>query len=650
MANDANAHIVGPLAPDAQATHKAVTSGAWSNPATWGGQLPGNDARVIIPSGIVVTVDQEFSTSLFWVRVDGTLTFASNVDTQLTADTIFVNHGGRLEIGTAQEPIQADKTARLTFSARNGESIDHSWDPLEFSRGLIAESPIEIHGAPKTAWVSVTDIPDAGATMLQLDDTPSGWRTGDTLVLTAPNYDEDEVFWIVSINDKTVTLDQPVSYSRVLPKSGLALHVANLTRNVQIASGQSGTKLQGHVMLMESGHEVRYAGFYDLGRTTVKSVTDPIIVNGARDPSLMPDCGVTEENVRGRYALHFHMAGPGSEKSVVEGNVVSVARGSRLKVGFINHSSNVAFKRNVAYQIDGAHFMTEEGDEVGEFEENLAIHSEGSGLSKDMQGDEPCNKTKYPEVFNRRRLDVAHRGHGFWIHAGGVEVTRNVSTAHGSSNFEIWPRPLNYPKKSNTYLVQFKTGLLSNGAWANSKQEIGIDFVPAVFRDNTAYVTRGKKSGRNAALSIHFIGIKQKQTFPTSPKSLISDFTGWNVQNGVISSYSGWIRFEDIDLMVGTVDRKVTKGMQLGTQGGNNMDLVNVFVSGFSNTVKVGKDTTCLNVIADGAEVACSGAAIQKSGEEDESEEGGDDEPTVPGDRPTGGGGGGSPGTKPGRS
>jgi G8 domain len=171
---ESEAHIVAELAPDAQATHKAVTSGNWSNPATWGGGVPGSNGQVMIPSGIVVTVDQQIGATLFWIRVDGTLRFAPNASTSLTAESVFVNHGGRLEIGTQQSPIQADKTATLIIKALNHEPINHSWDPLEFSRGVVAESRIEIHGASKTSWTYITDTPAQGATKLTLDEAPSG--------------------------------------------------------------------------------------------------------------------------------------------------------------------------------------------------------------------------------------------------------------------------------------------------------------------------------------------------------------------------------------------------------------------------------------------------------------------------------------------
>ena len=45
--------------------------------------------------------------------------------------------------------------------------------------------------------------------------------------------------------------------------------------------------------------------------------------------------------------------------------------------------------------------------------------------------------------------------------------------------------------------------------------------------------------------------------------------------------------------------------MTLGTQGGNHMDLVNVFLYGFNTSLKLGKFSTCLNVIADGVLLNC---------------------------------------------
>lgn len=53
------------------ATVTAATTGNWSAPSTWvGGVIPGDDARVLIPSGVTVTVDGMISQEFKSVRVD----------------------------------------------------------------------------------------------------------------------------------------------------------------------------------------------------------------------------------------------------------------------------------------------------------------------------------------------------------------------------------------------------------------------------------------------------------------------------------------------------------------------------------------------------------------------------------------------------
>src|SRR3954447_13354692 len=58
------------LVPRDQATHVAVKSGSWFDPATWSdGRIPDAHAKVLIPEAITVNYDGESDTSLFTVRV-----------------------------------------------------------------------------------------------------------------------------------------------------------------------------------------------------------------------------------------------------------------------------------------------------------------------------------------------------------------------------------------------------------------------------------------------------------------------------------------------------------------------------------------------------------------------------------------------------
>jgi hypothetical protein len=98
------------------ATHQAVNNGNWRDSATWAnGQVPADDARVLINAGVTVTVDNVVPARLWTVRVDGTLRFDSRKDTGLSVDTLVVDPAGRLEMGTSAAPIQQGVRARILF-------------------------------------------------------------------------------------------------------------------------------------------------------------------------------------------------------------------------------------------------------------------------------------------------------------------------------------------------------------------------------------------------------------------------------------------------------------------------------------------------------------------------------------------------------
>jgi hypothetical protein len=104
-----------------------------------------------------VTYDGRSDAPLFTLRVDGGLAFATDADTRLVVDTMVVSPSGRLEIGTAENPIEADVKAEILI-AGDGD-IDVAWDPSLLSRGVISHGEVEIHGAEKTAFLKVAAAP-----------------------------------------------------------------------------------------------------------------------------------------------------------------------------------------------------------------------------------------------------------------------------------------------------------------------------------------------------------------------------------------------------------------------------------------------------------------------------------------------------------
>jgi hypothetical protein len=600
----------------ASATATAARSGNWSAPSTWtSGAVPGSRARVAIPSGIVVTVDREIATDYDWIRVDGTLRFQPDVRTALVVETLVAM--GRLEIGTQESPIRPDVTARLIIHSL-GKPIDHGSDPLELTRGVIAMAPVSIHGAGRTEVVSISDLPSAGATTLQLDGDPSGWQIGDELVVAPTVYDQDEVVTITSIRGRTIGITPALKFTRRnVPRSGLQIHVGHLMRNVVIQTdpSQAGDRfLQGHMMLMGGGHRIFNAAFVDFGRTTIRPVSDPILrTDGRRDPSLMVGCGLDEENIRGRYSLHFHNPGPDSPLSIVEGVVVRVKRNAGFKIGIQNHSGYVAVRRAVTHQIDGSHWFGEEGNERGEYRDGLAVHSRGSGASTHVHLSGGCGRRLFPEVYHRRRHDMGHRGAGIWLQGGQVDVVGNVFSGHTQAGIDHVTTGLNV-RLDNTFLVEFPIPLLKDSWWLTNegkdRSTVPIQVPPIVQTDNVIYAIGGPTSGNRAAL-VYLLGLRLP-TWRPRPKNFIARNLAWNVHNCLDASYSSWGRLEDLTCLAGETHPSLARNPRVGVntqrQSGKYWDYARLRIDGFTAADATGKDrrffasegSTFQDVIIDG--------------------------------------------------
>ena len=111
-----------PMQVAGTATKTAITSGNWSSLATWGGLLPSDDDRVLIPNGITVTVDGMITEEFKSIRIDdgGKLQFATNVNTELRTEYLFSSMMASLEIGKTTNRISPNVKASLVFAERGG--------------------------------------------------------------------------------------------------------------------------------------------------------------------------------------------------------------------------------------------------------------------------------------------------------------------------------------------------------------------------------------------------------------------------------------------------------------------------------------------------------------------------------------------------
>ncbi|NEP18780.1 MAG: hypothetical protein F6J97_18085, partial [Leptolyngbya sp. SIO4C1] len=333
------------LVPQARATHIATKSGSWFDPSTWkGGKVPGDGARVLINKDVSVRYDGESEARLKTVRLDGQLTFATNQDTKMVVDTFVETESGILNIGTAANPIQANKTAQIVIASK--EAIQKNWDPQQLSRGIITHGKVNIYGADKADFVGLAKDLQAGDRELVLKGKPTGWQVGDKLVLGGTSYGwngsdddnsrfKDEVLTITEIsgnrvrftNDDITEGDNTVlRFNHTRPdipeKNQLQLYVANTTRNVTIETeGGEDTpiKQRGHVMFMHNPDvRIHNAGFYHLGRSDKRKLVDDVGKN-------VDGSNGSGSNPRGRYSLHFHRTGAedlNGPAAMAQGNAV----------------------------------------------------------------------------------------------------------------------------------------------------------------------------------------------------------------------------------------------------------------------------------------------------------------------------------------
>ena len=419
------------LVPDGAATNTAIRNGNWSDPSTWAfGQVPQAGAMVNIPAGYTVTYNVNGASQLKWLRVNGALTFSTTQSTKLTLDTLVVSPQGTLTIGTASNPIPANVTAEVDFTA-NGP-IDTTWDPTQLSRGLISHGVANIHGAMKTSFVALAGNAMAGDTHLTFSSSvPADWKVGDKIVLTGTYVDpngsnsdnghfHDEILTITGISGSTLTFtndnlggSNQLRYSHTAPAGhGLSIYVANLTRNIvfrTLNAASVPTQQRAHVMFMHNPNvDVENAGFYDLGRTDKSIPINDVGTNVNGTPG-----GGT--NVRGRYALHFHRTGDTNVNGVLSKAIDDVVWGSP-GWGYVNHESNVLMQDDVAFDVHGASFVTELGTELGSFIHNIAIKGVGDGQ---------VHSGDFFLGGREQNFDLGFTGDGFWLQ--GAPGIRSVS-------------------------------------------------------------------------------------------------------------------------------------------------------------------------------------------------------------------------------
>ena len=461
-------------APPAPYTHVAISDGGWQRPENWDvGQIPGDGAIVHIPEGRQIAIVREETARHRFIRVDGNLRHVIARDTRLLVETLYVGPTGSFTMGLPLFRVHADRTAEVVFTSSG--PIDLAWDPFQRSRGLISDGAVHLYGAIKTPFVTMTRDALAGDPSLEVDKDlnaiGANWQAGDEIVVTGTYFrrgeeSREEKRTIQLVSGYEVVLDQPLAFDHIRASDSFSLHVANLTRNVTLRSETtancpsppppaldcpppalppSGCSDRGHVMFRNSDVDISQVAFVNLGRTDkTRPLDDTVVafdeltcaqVNGKCScdytGEVFPPVVSEIQNPRGRYAVHFHRNGlqPGvaTPPSSVHDSVVVGTPGW----GFVNHSSHVDFQRNIAYDFAGAAFVTEAGDELGNFIGNLAIRGTGNGEYRPARI--MFQNFERPQAL----ADFGFSGDGFWFQGPAIRVRDNIANGCNGAGM-IW--------------------------------------------------------------------------------------------------------------------------------------------------------------------------------------------------------------------
>ncbi|MGH2754000.1 MAG: G8 domain-containing protein [Actinomycetota bacterium] len=440
----------------------------WSDPATWGGSVPGPGARVTISSGSKVVVDTD-TASLAGVQVDGTLSFARK-NVELSSDWIMVH--GTFRIGTPKKPFLQEAVVTLTGNEPAQDVMDMGTKVLGVMGGKL-----ELHGRAVVPWtrLAATAEPDDRAIKLAGDVR---WEPGDRIVIASTDYwrTHDEERTITSVDGDRIQLDDPLDFQHWGEVQTLHGHTVDeraevglLTRNITVRGSDATAKgFGGHMMIMAGGRaRIDGVEFSKMG----------------------------QRKALRRYPVHFHMDGAAPDSYLTR----SAIHHSFNRCVTIHGTHDLLVKDNVCYDHEGHGFFFEDGVETG----NRLIGNLGLGTREVEDGLLPTDERPAtfwitnPDNVVEGNVAGGSDGTGFWYalpqHPTGL-----------SAGNDVWPRrtPLgsfagNVAHSNGDDGLNVDDGPRPNGrtesTWYEPVQDPSdpkSDPVVARFEDLTAYMNR----------------------------------------------------------------------------------------------------------------------------------------------------------------
>lgn len=521
----------------------SAKDGAWSDPATWGGAVPGTSDKVHINHDVSYGRESYEAVVAININPGASLSFDGDRDTRLELGTILVHSGATLEVGTPGDPIQDAYAAEIVFADlpfRGNDTAQHGI-------GLIVlDGTFTTNGRNvDQRFVRIAKTINAGDIQVKMVEEPD-WQPGDQLFLPDRFIDGSKVEYPVvdSVDGVWVNVESPMQHYNP-GAAGNRMHLANLTSNIRFTSEDPNGN-RGHILLLERSEvDVRDAVFEELGRTTVEEL----------NPT---------NNHTGRYSFHLHHM-YGSEQPLAgqswtfKDNVILGGE----KWGLAIHDSHWGTaSNNVIVDVEGAGIAIESGSETGNVIENnfTALHV-GSGdgtFSRD------------PDIDN------GHEGVGIWMRGSNNVIRDNVVANGAHSGIFVWSRSSTTDQQVPAFVgADPRVDFMRSHVQSQS---------PLEFSDNEVYASD--------------VGLKTDGVAGKGGEWYASGQKVWRSQRGVETLYVGRIRLDDLDLdgiggqstgiWVGygnrlTLNNPDIRSYKLGLSTGNSVNITGGF---FDNNVK----------------------------------------------------------------
>jgi hypothetical protein len=385
-----------------------VRSGNWSNPDLWSTRTrPQPGQTVHISAGHTVVFDT--SAVIEGLELHGTLDFSRNVSTTLeTTDNILVHDGGELIVGTPEDPIPQNVTAKIVFNVdTNSDFVGGAFfEKQDTGLWVMTGGRWDSHGAPVLhTWTDLAADSNRGSDTVVAHGNLADWPVGATVLITATGLHigqtdnasgtEDEERRIVSVTPlaggtSRIKLDAPLTYAHTGTGDAKG-EIALLSRNVIVMSKSTA---RAHTMYM-------YGSDGSLSHTLFKHL-------GPRD-------------VLSRYPVHFHVMAETSIGRKIRGNVVW---DSENRFFVVHNSLGVELADNIGYRGLKSGFWLEStgaGQMGPEPADNVLIHN-------------LCVIVNPSDRFDRRLAAFYALGENHFIDNTAV----SVGNATDASGF-LWP-------------------------------------------------------------------------------------------------------------------------------------------------------------------------------------------------------------------